>query len=271
VLLTLAETRRANQRADVRALEAQAETRRANENAHVRELYVQAVKLLSDPDRSIRLGGLYALERVAGDSPGAQPTVVEVLSAFVRGRSADPAPRPDLPAGEAGSRPRPGRRDADVRAAVQVLGRLPRLDGVRRADLYGATLAGRASLAELDLTGADLTDVWLGGADLSHARLAGATLTGAVLGNQADLTFADLRLATLTGAELGRTDLNGARLGGADVRGVNFSSTRNLTTEQMEGSGEGGLRADRHTLEPAGVSRPTSWPDYAPGRRPAPN
>jgi hypothetical protein len=46
----------------------------------------------------------------------------------------------------------------------------------------------------------------LGAADLSHARLAGATLTGAVPGNRADLTFADLRWATLTGAELGRTE-----------------------------------------------------------------
>jgi hypothetical protein len=69
-----------------------AETRRANENTHVRELYVEAVKLLSDDDVSIRVGGLYALERVAKDSPGAQPTVVDVLSAFVRERSTYPLP-----------------------------------------------------------------------------------------------------------------------------------------------------------------------------------
>jgi Pentapeptide repeats (8 copies) len=32
----------------------------------------------------IRLGGIYALERIARDSPRDQPTVVEVLSAFIR-------------------------------------------------------------------------------------------------------------------------------------------------------------------------------------------
>lgn len=33
----------------------------------------------------VRLGGVYALERLARDSPRDQPTIIEVLSAFIRG------------------------------------------------------------------------------------------------------------------------------------------------------------------------------------------
>jgi len=165
-----AETKRANEAADVRE-------RAANVNTHVRELYVEAVKLLNEPDNlGIRLGGIYALERIAVDSPADQRIVMEVLSAFVRTRSTDPALRLPPPA--------PARVDgsvADVRAAVQVLARLPNRDGVPRADLTGANLTGPASLAGVTLTNAGLRQAHLAGAWLSGANLRGAVLSEANL------------------------------------------------------------------------------------------
>lgn len=216
-LIALDETRQAN-----------AETKQANANTHVRELYVEAVKLLNDGDLGIRLGGIYALERIAVDSPPDQRTVVEVLSAFVRTRSTDPALRPPPPTD--GIEPELARPAPDIRAVVQVLGRLPRLDGVHRADLDGADLTGPASLAHLDLNGAGLRAVTLSGADLTSAELRGADLTHAAL-DGTDLTHAwlhgaDLAYASLLRADLTRAGLSRANLTGAELSGANLTDAR---------------------------------------------
>lgn len=182
------------------ALVALAETRRANENTHVRELYTRAVDQLGNTNITIRLGGIYALERIATDSPPDQRTVVEVLSAFVRERSTDPDLRIPTPAeGD----PPPVRPAADIRATVQVLARLPHRNGVPRADFTGADLTGPASLNHLNLTGANLSGVdlvranlsgaQLGGANLTDARLSGANLTSAreLVQGQVDVAVGD--------------------------------------------------------------------------------
>ncbi|ABW15603.1 pentapeptide repeat protein [Parafrankia sp. EAN1pec] len=235
-LIALDETRQAN--AEVRR--ANAEVRRANENTHVRELYVEAVKLLNDTERGIRLAGIYALERIAVDSPADQRTVVEVLSAFVRDRSTDPALRLPPTPGEDGTVP-PVRAVADIRAAVQVLARLPVRKGIPRSDLTGATLTGPASLAHLTLTNANLTGARLDGADLAGVRLDGASLTGAVLLGAtltlasldgSDLTDAGLDGASLTHAHLNRADLTGATLNGADLTWAQLNGA-DLTRAQL--------------------------------------
>ncbi|KQC35065.1 pentapeptide repeat-containing protein [Frankia sp. ACN1ag] len=264
-LVALDETRQAN-----------AETKRANRDTHVRELYVEAAKLLNDPDNlGVRLAGIYALERIAVDSPPDQRTVVEVLSAFVRTRSTDPALRPPPPADD--QEPPEVRPAADIRAAVQVLGRLPLLDGVPRCDLNGADLTGPASLAGLTLADADLTEAWLVGADLTEAWLAKAKLTRAVLG-AANLTGAVLGGAKLTSAVLVGTDLTRAFLGAADLicaelDGANLTGAvldkahlvgaRDLTAEQVAAA-----QGSAETSLPDGVARPGSWPPYDPFARP---
>src|SRR4051812_43986332 len=56
--------------------------------------YTKAVDQLgqSGADRlQVRLGGIYALERLARDSPPDQPTIIEVLSAFVRTNNSLPS------------------------------------------------------------------------------------------------------------------------------------------------------------------------------------
>ncbi|WP_347272540.1 hypothetical protein [Frankia sp. KB5] len=70
------------------------ETRRANANTHVRELYATAISQLGADSLDIRLGGIYALERIAHDSAADQRTVVEVLSAFIREHTQPPTPHP---------------------------------------------------------------------------------------------------------------------------------------------------------------------------------
>ncbi|WP_308301387.1 pentapeptide repeat-containing protein [Frankia sp. Mgl5] len=222
-LIALDETRQAN-----------AEVRRANKNTHVRELYATAIGLLSTADIDSRLGGIYALERIARDSAADQRTVVEVLSAFLREHT--------LPAPLLERRPPPGQRwrhppasvagsegsvrlGTDAHAALAVLGRLPARPGVPPADLTGIHLDA-ADLTNVQLIGADLTSARLAGADLTDARLSGADLTRAHLEGadltrtwleEADLTETRLVNANLTDARLVKADLTRAQLDGADL------------------------------------------------------
>ena len=169
----------------------------------------------------VRLGGIYALERIAHDSPNDHWTIIEVLSTYVRENS--PATnyagktagghsslRTTTPPAKAGKQ----RLGADIQAILKVIGRRDRthdppdrrLD-ISKTDLMGAYLH-RAYLQRVDLTGADLS-----GADLTNAHL-DANLRGAHL-DRAHLDRADLSGADLTGA-----DLTGADLSGADLRGA---------------------------------------------------
>lgn len=89
---------------------------------------------------------------------------------------------------------------------------------LRGIDLSGAFLE-RAKLAGADLTGANLRGAVLARADLRGAKLAGADLTGANLG-EADVAECDLTGATLERVVLFRTKLDRARLVGARVAHV---------------------------------------------------
>ena len=194
-----------------------------------------------------RLGAIYALERLARDSPRDLPTVVEVLSAFVRSTAHRP-----LVDGLAGSCPDQPPA-VDVQAALTVLGRrntdydplgAAAVDFgagtvdlsqtcLRHADLARADLA-RADLHQTDLTKATLIYAHLRSAYLVDADLGGAGLLGADLGDAAlsradlggaHLVFANLRgaylvNASLVGADLGGTFLTDATLLGADLTGA---------------------------------------------------
>jgi uncharacterized protein YjbI with pentapeptide repeats len=154
---------------------------------------------------TVRLGGIYALQRLAHDSEEDRGTIVEVLAAFVR----DPAGRPN---GTPPPNAVPPRPPTDVAAALKVL---ESLGGLRGVDLHGADLAG-ADLAGADLYRANLRDADLTGAELTGANLFRATLRGA------DLIFADLADAALGGADLRGADLFSATLRGANLAGADL-------------------------------------------------
>jgi hypothetical protein len=174
---------------------------------------------------AIRLGGIYALERIARESkPEASgvsdhSTIMDVLTAFVRQRA--------LWKGEnqngSGTIVKP-----DIQAILTVIG--------RRAFTFGKGETQPLDLSATDLRGATLTDANLDGvilrsahfeggttnltrvhlikATLQDARFAGAIMTGAKLIG-ANLVGADLRGAMMEGV-----DFTGADLGGADLRGA---------------------------------------------------
>src|SRR5271165_3065503 len=64
----------------------------------VTDRYTKAIEQLGSDKPDVRIGGIYALERVARDSARDHPTVMEVLTAFIREHSREHWPPPDHPA-----------------------------------------------------------------------------------------------------------------------------------------------------------------------------
>ncbi|GAA1633203.1 hypothetical protein GCM10009733_032680 [Nonomuraea maheshkhaliensis] len=184
------------------------------EQGQITDRYTKAVEQLGSGTIDVRLGGIYALERLAKDSPRDHSTIYDVLAAFVREHD---------PATEAAQPVQPA---SDVQAALTVLSRRDTthdrqgrisLAGVR---VSGAALAGgnlsRVDLSFADLSNADLTGADLSGADLNTASLSGTLLTEANLSG-ADLAGTDLTSAALQGAQLTHAQLSGARMTEADL------------------------------------------------------
>lgn len=91
------------------------------------------------------------------------------------------------------------------------------------ANLRGADLSG-ATLSEVNLTNADLTGANLEGAVLNSANLSGASLTGANL-KSASLENANLSFAGFISANLEAANLKDAKLDFTNFRGANFRLT----------------------------------------------
>jgi len=93
--------------------------------------------------------------------------------------------------------------------------------------------AGKRDFGKVNLSGANLREVDLVGADLSEARLDWTDLRKANL-HKADLSGADLRRAKLQGANLIGADLCRADLSGANLTGAKVAMTQ-LTQAKMSG------------------------------------
>jgi Pentapeptide repeats (8 copies) len=143
------------------------------------ERFTRAIDQLSSSRMETRIGGIYALDQIAEQSPEANTVPVgEVLLAWLNGR-----PRPNPPPDTAVREHAP-----DIQAALSVLTE-------RR---YVSIVANRLNLRGLGLGGADLFGAHLAGANLFGAHLFGAHLFGAHLFG-ANLRDADLGDANLRG------------------------------------------------------------------------
>jgi Pentapeptide repeats (8 copies) len=256
-------------------------TYRLTQQGQITDRYTKAIEQLGGNKLDVRLGGIYALERIATDSERDHPTVVEVLSAFVREHS-QPSTDDDGNVGDDNGgplasppEPEPVKREptADVQAAVTVLGRLPRRRHISRGNLQGAYLQGadldRADLDGADLHRADLRKANLDGAHLQGANLQWTHLQGAFL-QGANLQWASLLSANLDGALLGGASLEGAHLDGANLKGawLQWSILKgadlkkaNLESAQLWGTNLRGANLDGAQLQGATYDADTVWPD----------
>jgi Pentapeptide repeats (8 copies) len=180
----------------------------------VTDRYTKAVEQLGSDKLDVRIGGIYALERVARDSARDHAAVIEVLTAFIRDHSHGQWPVPEHHTDPAA----PRATCPDVQAALTVVGRRDVRRDIRPIDLSGANLLGanlsgprttrgfRASRQREEFPAQIARWVHYGGADLTGANLTGADLSGANLTDallgDADLTDANLTIALLGGANL---------------------------------------------------------------------
>jgi hypothetical protein len=259
--------------------EAANEQARTAEQGHITDRFTSAIEQLGSEKMAVRLGAIYALERLSRDSPDDHGTIMEVLTAYVR----DNAPWPPT---EAPGNPfvelqtdsenpayhfMHGKPAADIQAILTVLGRRDETarEQELKLDLCHANLR-RAVLREAHFEGANLLLTRLEGASLHGAHLERAFLVWAHL-ESAGLVDAHLQGAVLCGAHLQGALLVAARLQGATLSKANLSKAHleranlstaiDLTQEQVNSA-----FGDEHTVLPEGLTRPAQWlrPEYDP-------
>jgi uncharacterized protein YjbI with pentapeptide repeats len=215
--------------------------------------FTRVIDQLGDDKVEVRLGAIYALERIAVKSDDDRASIIEIFTAFVR---ASPAPS------DVDQALHLRVRTADVQAVMTVLGRLAlstdRLEfgsvDLSRAYLGQAQFEG-ANLAGANLDGADLSGAGLIGADLTGARLDGANLSRAVLNS------AQLERSTLRRTVLWKADLRKANLSHADLRGTVFKAAK------LHGTSLTGATFDEETeLTDARANSMTTFPQGFGGR-----
>ncbi|WP_083958641.1 pentapeptide repeat-containing protein [Herbidospora mongoliensis] len=233
------------------------------QEGQITDRYTKAAEQLANQAVDVRLAAIYALQRLANDSPRDRPTIKNVLAAFVRNHDlCTPTPAPPqcarsrktssigfirLPtdvytaliiAPTLTNQP-PATNDINTRTDRADFSRIrfPYVDlsdaALRGANLRGADLFD-AVLSSTDLVGADLRRANLFSANLSNANLSNTNLSNAEL-FVADLSGADLSSADLSGASLLNADLSGANLRNADLVGADLSGT-NLVGADLTGA-----------------------------------
>lgn len=211
------------------------------------ERYQRGAEMLGNPVLSVRMAGIYALQRLAEEHPKRYHIqIMRLFCAFVRNPAGDQeSPVESFP----GIKPTPRLRE-DIQAVVDAIGSRSKegieLEGkaesfrldFRKADLRGASLDSHnlsgASLLDADLSwaslnGADLRRVILTGAKMCETYFQHADLSHGLLDftNMTESFFADANLykANLFSSDLSRTDFRNANLYGAFLAESKFHGT----------------------------------------------
>ena len=194
----------------------------------------------TDANIDVRLGAVYALERLSQDSDRDHMQIMEILCAYIRTN----APwHPKTPGPFKGPR-------ADIQAALTVIGRRApdKIDLERNKGFW-------LDLRDADLRGADLQDgdfeqAWFYHSNFQLAVLSRTNLKGA------DLDEANLSRAYLNKTRFdAKTDLEDTTFDKARVFKTDFSKT-SVTQMQLSQMFAGG-----DTSLPPGLSRPIHWRD----------
>ncbi|PAV10989.1 hypothetical protein ASJ81_11970 [Methanosarcina spelaei] len=194
------------------------------QEGQITERFTRAVDQLGNPAIEIRLGGIYALERIANESEKDYWPIMEILTAYVRKNSSieDPIVLQQ------------DKVSLDIQAILTVIGRRnkpftakePSFLHLSKTYLVGANL-GQSNLNDARLGYANLTDAFLRLANLSQAVLYRTKLT------DSRLKHTNLVNATLTEANLENTDLLEANFENAYLKGASLKGAKNLTVDQL--------------------------------------
>jgi len=194
----------------------------------------------TDANIEVRLGAVYALERLSQDSDRDHMQIMEILCAYIR-TNAPWDPETSMSSKE----PR-----ADIQAALTVIGRRAP-DKIALERTKGFVL----DLRDADLRGADLQDGDFAQASFFHSNFQSAGLIGTNL-KGADLWAANLSRAHLIKTRFdAKTKLEDTTFDKACVFDTNLSKT-GVTQEQLSQ-----MFASVDTRVPPALIRPPHWPD----------
>jgi hypothetical protein len=227
---------------------------RVAEQGHLTDRYSKAIELLGaadkdgNPNVEVRLGAIYALERIAQDSARDQWTIMEVLTAYVRKNA--PAPAEARPREEFAARPA-----TEIQAILTVLGRRKR--GPKREpegqglDLSGADLR-KVNFSQAHVEGANFSGAHVEGADFYEAHVEGANFRGAHVEGagfgQAHVEGADFTMAYVKGAYFYEAHVEGANFYRANVEGADFHGAHvegaRFSGAHVEGADFGGAHVE---------------------------
>lgn len=204
----------------------------------------------SKPNLEVRLGGIYALERVLRDGNNDCITVLEILCAYVRNNSPVSSAEPDPAFRE--TRPLP----IDIQSILDVIGRRnPDPDeGDYKLDLRHCNLQ-LANFRGGMFDNAGFNGIYMNYAVLNKVKLNGAWFFDAVL-NNAWLEGASLNGAWFYRTQLDGTDFKDAQTNFAGVISTNLSDATNLTQDQVSS-----MLGDGTTQLPEEIQRPDNWPE----------
>jgi hypothetical protein len=235
------------------------ENLRVTREGQITERFTRAIDQLGKVEDGkklfeVRIGGIYALQRIARESDEDYWPIMEILTAYVRQnapwppeagqeRTEDATDERRAMEGSGGKleATEPSAPTPDIQAIITFLRRRSRSIGkgepepldLGKTNLSGANLDS-ANLSAANLTGANLSEAGLLGADLSGAILRGANLSGAKLRGEA-----------LVPVQEGPED-------GLLRRGL--VEVQNLTQEQLEKT-----YGDATTILPPHLKAPAHW------------
>ena len=221
------------------------------------ERYQQGAEMLGSDVLTVRLGGIYALQRLAEEHPEQYHIqIMQLFCAFARHPTRDERETAEAgstalePGGKGGQTNSRTQLRQDMQAVISAISacHARQLELERNAeyrlDLQHAQLT-HADLNRANLSSGDLSDANLSGSiglstDLSFAKLVNANVSRATLFDT-DLSRADLWCANLSRASLWKVNLSGTQLLGADMSDAGIRQA-NLSEAKLSGANLSGAQ-----------------------------
>ncbi|WP_424986614.1 pentapeptide repeat-containing protein [Microbulbifer sp. S227A] len=208
----------------------------------------------TQPNLEVRIGSIYALERIAQDSDRDHVQVMEILCAYIRQNAPDTLAEPlpekwqkALDAAENDIASIPSRVEMfewatnqqkpreDIQVALTVLGRrTPRqiaLEG--HGDAESEWVGYRLDLRNSCLQNAYLRDASFENARFNHTKLQGADLSVAMM-QAADFSDAQMQGTNLSRAKMQRTNFRRAKMQGANLCGTKIQEADFLSAQMQK-------------------------------------
>lgn len=229
--------------------------------SQIAELLTRAVDQLGNQNLEVKIGGIYALEKISVQSKKDHWPIMNILTAYIRNNSCKNSKVLNSESTESASvdnlevdnvewqnfdsfnfdeNPKKISIDyLDIQAALNVIGRRkysfihgePDCLDICDVDLQGSSFVD-ANLESIFFLGTNLKKSNFTMANLKWTYLDDADLIGACFA-YSNLKGAYLRRADIRGANFEYAELKGANLEGADLRGTDLRKARNLSIDQL--------------------------------------